>query len=89
MVFVMLLLYSLPQFVHADSVVKTFDSMDKVANTVQKQSTELEANIKEQEKRIAEVENAKILKVNYFWPLLGGAVAGITLAIIIRRKRKK
>lgn len=71
------------------SVQAKMDSMDKEAAKVKSGLDSMDIKIKDAERKIKMAENEKLLKPNYFWPLVGGAVAGLALAVIIRRRKKK
>jgi LPXTG-motif cell wall-anchored protein len=70
----------------ADKIV-SIDSMDKLYNQLKKRSDSLGQKIADaQEKIDTEKEGGK---VNYWLPVIGGAVVGVGLAWWLKRRKKK
>jgi LPXTG-motif cell wall-anchored protein len=70
----------------AEKIV-SIDSMDKLYNQLKKRSDSLGQKIADtQEKIDAEKEGGK---VNYWLPVIGGAVVGVGLAWWLKRRKKK
>lgn len=75
--------------VAADSAAKivSIDSMDKLYHQLKKQSDSLEQKINTAKEKIDVEESGK--KVNYWMPVIGGAILGVGLAWWLRRRKAR
>lgn len=65
----------------------SIEQMDKKFDSLQKASDAIGDKIKETERKIEAAKEKKGRKPNYVWPILGGALIGIGLALWLRRKK--
>lgn len=76
-----------PGKLKAADEIPSLDSMDRIYDTLQKQSANLKDQIEAAKAKIEAAKAEKEKKPNYWIPIAGGAVLGIALAWWLKRKK--